>query len=233
MSIEPPGPAIEPALRLRYRVFAEEMGATLHSGGSGIDRDEWDDLCDHLMIRDDSTGEVVGTYRLLPPERAAQAGRMYSDGEFDLSAIAPLRPEVVEVGRSCVDPDHRKGSVVALLWAGIAKYLLSTGHQYLAGCASLPLDDGGANAAAVWAKLRRDALAPPEYRVTPHHPWPVDEVQPAARATIPPLVRGYLRLGAWVCGEPAWDQDFNVADVFVLLPLARADQRYVKRFLGL
>lgn len=234
MTVVPPDGDIEPALRLRYRVFAEEMGASLHADApAGMDRDEWDELCDHLLIQEKATGEVVGTYRLLPPDRAAKVGgRLYSDGEFDLRAIDPLRSDIVEVGRSCVDPAHRKGAVVALLWAGIARYMIPSGHKYLAGCASLPLDGGGANAAAVWRQVRAKHMGPPEYRVYPRTPWPADEVEPAAVGVVPPLVRGYLRLGAWVCGDPAWDQDFNVADVFILLEIDRADQRYVRRFLG-
>ncbi|MGW4801926.1 GNAT family N-acetyltransferase, partial [Nonomuraea sp. NPDC004297] len=127
------------AQRLRYAVFAEEMGARLDSPVSGLDADRFDAYCDHLLVRDGA--QVVGTYRLLPPGRAE---RLYSDGEFDLSGLAPIRKGLVEAGRTCVHPDHRGGTVVALMWAGIARYMVSGGHRWLAGCCSVPLGDGGA-----------------------------------------------------------------------------------------
>lgn len=221
------GTQVRAAQRLRHQVFAEELGATLHSSEPGLDVDALDDFCDHLVIRLEDTGEVVGTYRMLPPDRAARAGRLYSDGEFDLTGLAPLRPALVETGRSCVHPEHRSGAVINLMWAGIARYMLLSGHRWLAGCASVPQAD----AAGVWAHVRPKHLAPPAWRVNPHNPWPVDGA-PGGRVAMPPLLRGYLRLGAWVCGPPAHDPDFGVADLFVLLSLDRVDPRYLRHFLG-
>src|SRR5262249_17251849 len=152
------------AQRLRYRVFAEELGAALYSDEPGLDRDAFDPYCDHLVIRDESNGAVVGTYRMLPPHRAREAGRLYSDGEFDLAGLAPLRPALVETGRSCVDPDHRSGAVINLMWAGIARYMHLAGYRWLGGCASVPLDDGGSTAAGVWELAQRKHLAPPAWR---------------------------------------------------------------------
>lgn len=226
------GDEVVAAQRLRYRVFAEEMGATLHSSQPGLDVDEFDQYCDHLVVREDRSGEIVSTYRMLPPDRAAEAGRLYSETEFDLTAVRPLLPGVVETGRSCVHPDHRTGSVVSLMWAGIARYMLLTGRTMLAGCASVPLGDGGHLAAAVWNMVRDNHMSPPEYRVRPLHPWQPDGVRPAPRTLVPPLLKGYLRLGAWVCGPPALDADFGVADLFVLLDIAKVDPRYIKFFLG-
>lgn len=223
---------VRAAQRLRYQVFAEEMGANLHSPMPGLDVDDFDQFCDHLVVRHDPTGEIVGCYRMLPPERASEAGRLYSDGEFDLTALTGIRGALVETGRSCVHPDHRTGAVVGLVWAGIARYMLLSGHEWLAGCASVPLHDGGELAAGVWDTVSRKNHAPKEYRVTPRTPWNVVAAPRPARATIPPLLRGYLRLGAWVCGEPAFDEDFGVADFFVLLSMAKVDQRYLRFFLG-
>ncbi|AXB44528.1 GNAT family N-acetyltransferase [Amycolatopsis albispora] len=220
------------AQRLRHRVFAEEMGATLHSPQPGLDIDEFDRFCDHLVVRDDNSGEIVGTYRMLPPERAAEAGRLYSDTEFDLTALAGLRRSLVETGRSCVHPDHRSGAVVSLVWAGIARYMLLSGHRYLAGCASVPLTDGGSYAAGVWDLLRTKHYAADELRVRPLHPWHHEDVDRPARAVLPPLIKGYVRLGAKVCGPPALDADFGVADFLVLLDLQNVDERYLKFFLG-
>ena len=223
---------VEAAQRLRYRVFAEELGATLHDAGSGRDIDRFDEHCDHLVVRADQTGEIVGTYRMLPPERAKAAGGLYSETEFDLSAFAGLRSSLVEAGRSCVHPDHRSGAVVSLVWAGIARYLLLTGHSHLTGCASIPLADGGALARGVWETAKAKHMSPAELRVTPWHPWDADAAPRPERTVIPPLLRGYLRLGAWVCGAPAHDPDFGVADLLVLLPLERVDPRYLRFFLG-
>ncbi|WP_409182655.1 GNAT family N-acetyltransferase [Amycolatopsis sp. VS8301801F10] len=220
------------AQKLRYRVFAEEMGAELHSPEPGRDVDYFDEFCDHLVVRDDNTGEIVGCYRMLPPERAAQAGKLYSDSEFDLTTLAALRPSLVETGRSCVHPDHRSGAVVSLVWAGIARYMLLSGHRYLAGCASVQLNDGGSYAAGVWDVLRTKHHADDSLRVSPLNPWDPGAVARPDRAMLPPLIKGYVRLGAKVCGPPALDADFGVADFFVLLDLQQVDERYLKFFLG-
>ncbi|WP_436501879.1 GNAT family N-acetyltransferase [Actinokineospora sp. HUAS TT18] len=226
------GAEVRAAQRLRHQVFAEEMGATLHSTEAGIDVDHFDEFCDHLVVREDSTGEIVGTYRMLPPERATEAGSLYSETEFDLSKLVDLRSALVETGRSCVHADHRNGAVVSLVWAGIARYMLLSGRSWLAGCASVPLADGGTLAAGVWNTVRTKHYADERYRVQPLNPWDVDSVAAPARTVMPPLLKGYLRLGAWVCGPPALDADFGVADFFVLLGLEHVDQRYLKFFLG-
>ncbi|GGO13678.1 hypothetical protein GCM10010116_27590 [Microbispora rosea subsp. aerata] len=169
---------------------------------------------------------MVGTYRLLPPRRS---DRLYSDAEFNLGALGGLRGDLVEAGRTCVHPDHRGGAVVALMWAGIAHYMTSRGHTWLAGCCSVPLADGGMVAAGV---VDRVPLGPEEHRVTPHTPWRDAVVPRSDRFVLPPLLRGYLRLGAWVCGAPAHDPDFDTADFFVLLSAADADPRYLRQVGG-
>ncbi|MFD5133116.1 GNAT family N-acetyltransferase [Streptomyces olindensis] len=223
---------VRAAQRLRHDVFAGEMGALLTGSQPGLDVDAFDAYCDHLLVREETTGQVVGTYRLLPPERAAVAGRLYSEGEFDLTSLAGIRPELVEVGRSCVHPDHRDGAVISLIWAGIARYMVDRGHEWLAGCCSVPLADGGTLASATWERVSAKHLSPEEYRVRPLLPWTPGPA-PAARVELPALLRGYLRLGAWVCGEPAHDPDFGVADLYVLLPMSRVNPRYLRHFLSL
>lgn len=222
---------VRAAQRLRHEVFAGELGVALPTGDPGHDVDRFDAYCDHLVVCD-GDGAPVGTYRLLPPERATAAGRLYADGEFDLSALGPLRPQLVETGRSCVHPDHRNGAVVGLMWTGLARYLLLTGHRWLGGCASVPLTDGGTVAARVWDHVRSRYLAPEEHRVRPRRPWNPDGVPRVAGVAIPPLLRGYLRLGATVCGPPAHDPEFGSADFFVLLDAHGLDERYVRYFLG-
>lgn len=230
---------IAAAQRLRHEVFADELGAALHSPTVGLDIDEFDDYCDHLIIRDDASGAVVGTYRMLPPNRVPQAGRRYGDAEFDLTGLNPLRDRLVEIGRSCVHPDHRSGAVINMMWVGIARYLHLKGLRWLGGCASVPLGDGGAMAAEAWAHVRAGHLSPAALRVRPRRPWlaepgvpPIPEVPPGARVALPPLLRGYLRLGSWVCGEPAYDPDFQVADLYVLLSMDLMNPRYRRHFLG-
>jgi putative hemolysin len=224
---------VRAAQRLRHDVFAGEMGALLTTTQPGLDADAFDAYCDHLLVRDTVTGQVVGTYRLLPPERASVAGRLYSEGEFDLTSLDEIRPGLVEVGRSCVHPDHRDGAVIGLIWAGIARYMVDRGHEWLAGCCSIPLADGGALAAGTWDRVRTKYLAPEEYRVRPLLPWNAEHVEFPARTELPPLLRGYLRLGAWVCAEPAHDPDFGVADLYVLLSMRRVNPRYLRHFLSL
>ncbi|MFE1247996.1 GNAT family N-acetyltransferase [Streptomyces sp. NPDC058735] len=224
---------VRAAQRLRHDVFAGEMGALLSTPQPGHDIDAFDAYCDHLLVREEVSGQVVGTYRLLPPERAAVAGRLYSEGEFDLSGIDSLRPDLVEVGRSCVHPGHRDGAVIGLIWAGIARYMVDRGHEWLAGCCSVPLADGGTLAAATWDRVRARHLAPEEYRVRPLRPWRPTAPVPATRVELPALLRGYLRLGARVCGEPAHDAEFGVADLYVLLSMRRIDPRYLRHFLSL
>jgi len=163
---------VRAAQRLRHRVFAGELGAVLPSPGPGqdpdIDVDRFDAFCDHLVVREDVTGEIVGTYRMLPPAGARAAGALYAEGEFAMDELAPLRRGLVEAGRSCVHPDHRGGAVVGLVWAGIARYLLLTGNRWLTGCASVPLAGGGATAAGVWDRVLARHLSPEPYRVRPH-----------------------------------------------------------------
>lgn len=216
--------------RLRYRVFAGEIGAASDGMTDEADVDTFDPLCDHLAVEDGPSGDVVGTYRLLPPGRT---NRLYSDDEFDLTALAHLRPSLVEAGRSCVAAEHRgSGSVINLMWATVLRYVLLAGHRYLAGCASVPLADGGRAASATSQVVEARHLAPPELRVRPHHPWSMPPVERPHVSDLPPLLRGYLRLGAWICGPPAHDPDFGVADFFVLLPTSRINARYLRYFLG-
>ncbi len=221
------------------------MGAVLHTRELDLDVDDYDEHCDHLVVRADSTGEIVGTYRMLSPQGARRAGGLYCENEFVIPALAGLRETLVETGRSCVHPDHRTGAVVNLVWAGIARYMLLTGYRWLVGCASVPLctpgAPDGAFAAGVWDTVRARHLAPEQYRVLPRRPWDVESARRtwggamaavSKRPSLPPLLRGYLRLGAWVCGPPAYDLDFGVADFLVLLALDRVDPRYLRHFLG-
>jgi putative hemolysin len=223
---------VRAAQRLRHAVFAGEMGARLGGPEPGIDHDRFDTHCDHLLVRETDTGDVVGTYRILGPRAAEAAGGYYSEQEFDLARLAHLRPTLVELGRSCIRADHRNGSVIALLWGGLARYMLVHGHGCLIGCASVSMADGGHVAASVYRRVADRHLAPPEYRVFPRLRLPLERLRASAAAEAPPLIKGYLRLGAYVCGEPAWDPDFNTADLLIFLPMARLSARYARHYLG-
>jgi len=223
---------IEEAQRLRYKVFAEEMGARLASADEGIDRDIFDSYCEHLLVRDNNSNRVVGTYRILSPQQAQTIGGYYSETEFDLTRLQHLRDRMVEVGRSCVHADFRDGATISQLWGGLAGYMRQHNHEYLIGCASISMGDGGHYAASVYHKVHKLHGAPAEYRVFPRCPLPLDALNKTLDAPIPPLIKGYLRLGAYVCGEPAWDPDFNTADLFILLPLPRLNAKYARHFMG-
>jgi putative hemolysin len=223
---------VREAQKLRYKVFAEEMGAKMPGREERIDQDRYDRYCDHLLVRDTDTNEVVGTYRILSPDQAKKAGGYYSEGEFDLSRLDHLRDSMVEVGRSCVHPDYRGGGVITLLWAGMAQYMVKNNYDYLIGCASISMADGGHNAANIYNKIKPDSMSPPEWRVFPSCALPFEALGDQTEEFLPPLIKGYLRLGAYVCGDPAWDPDFNTADLLVLLPMSRLNKRYAKHFLG-
>ncbi len=222
---------VREAQRLRWKVFADEMGARLSGPEAGVDSDFYDAHCEHLLVRDPDSGEVVGTYRILSPDAAKLVGSYYSENEFDLTRLQHLRPRMVELGRSCVHADYRSGGVITLLWAGLAGYMLKSGHEYLIGCASIGMADGGHNAAGIWHATKERHLGPIEWRVFPRCPLPLDALKSAAAPVLPPLVKGYLRLGAQVCGEPAWDPDFNSADLPILLSMKNLNPAYARHFM--
>jgi len=220
---------IKEAQRLRYEVFSEELGAHLSGGEEQIDTDLYDRFCDHLIVREIDTLRVVGTYRILPPHAANQLG-YYADTEFSTTRLNHLKPKLCEFGRSCVHRDFRHGSVIMLLWAGLAQYMTSHGYEHVMGCASISMRDGGHQAASLYHRLKGDYLAPTEYHVFPRNPLPLDKLRKTLKVEAPPLIKGYLRVGAKICGDPAWDPDFNSADFFMLLSMARMNPRYAKHF---
>jgi putative hemolysin len=232
---------IEAAQRLRYDVFTSTPGFALPTAGTEqIDIDRFDEYCDHLLVRDDDTGELVGCYRMLAPAGAIAAGGLYTETEFDVRAFDPLRPSLVEMGRAVVRDGHRNGGVVLLMWAGILAYLDRYDYDYVTGCVSVPIGDEsdgdvpGSQLRGVRDFILSRHAAPPQYRVHPYRPVlvdgvAIDDIPPPPRPSVPPLMRGYLRLGAQVCGEPAHDPDFGVGDFCVLLDKRHADTRYLKR----
>lgn len=219
------------AQRLRYKVFCEEMGADLQRH-DGRDVDMFDAACEHLIVVDETLDKVVGTYRILSPWGARTVKRMYSEAEFRIDALKPIAHEIFEVGRACIHPAYRSTGALARLWSGLGAYVRENNVKYLAGCASVPLDSGSLNLGALRAELMSKHLAPVDFRVEPIRGLQSLGDPMGARPSPPPLLKGYLRLGAWVCGEPAWDPEFDSADFFVLLPIERMVPRYAQHFLG-
>ena len=231
---------VREAQRLRYEIFAGEMGASLPQTIPGHDVDLFDDYCEHLLVRDSVTRQVIGTYRVLTPAQAKRAGSFYSDTEFDLTRLRFLRENMVELGRSCVHPDYRHGGVIMALWGALAEFMVRNQLDTMIGCASIPMQyegphgivGGGHAAASIWRQVREKHMASIEYHVRPRLPLPVDELDDTLAVEPPALIKGYLRLGAKVLGAPAWDPDFNAADLPMMMRIADLPPRYRKHFLG-
>lgn len=228
---------VRQAQKLRYQVFAQEMGASLappSEGLEGLDIDRFDAFCEHLIIRTVETqiqpSQVVGTYRVLTPAAAMQAGALYSDGEFDLHALDPYRSEIAELGRSCIDAQWRTGGVILMLWSQLVQFMERNQLKKMVGCASIGMRDGGHVAASLWQQLRRTHLSAEELRVTPRVCLPVAELRSDLNVEPPPLIKGYLKCGAVVLGAPAWDPDFGTADLPMMLDLQDLTPAYRRRF---
>jgi putative hemolysin len=223
---------VREAQALRYSVFGKELGAKLDGGEQGIDVDEFDRVCQHLLVREVNSGRVVGCTRILTDTNARKIGRFYSETEFDLSQVAGLPGRLLEIGRTCIAPQYRQGSAIAVLWSGLAGFIHLHGFDYLFGCASVPLGDGDLQAAAAMNRIRRQAMAGPRIRVTPRIPLlssgaPDDVLD----APLPALLKAYIRLGARACGEPCRDPEFAVADVLMLLRVADLNPTYSRHFI--
>jgi putative hemolysin len=231
---------VRQAQRLRFQVFSDEMGARLQTRVAGHDIDIFDDFCEHLLVRDRLTQQVLGTYRVLTPAQARRIGSTYSDTEFDLTRLRGLRGNMVEIGRSCVHPDHRQGRVIMLLWGALAAFMVDNRLDTMIGCASIPMQHNGVNgfvsgghaAASIWHQLRQRHLASIAFQVRPRLPLPVDDLDTNLDVAAPALIRAYLRLGAKILGPPAWDPDFNTADLPMMLRIADLPARYRNHFLG-
>lgn len=217
--------------RLRHQVFSAEMGARLNSTELSEDKDLFDPYCEHVLVRDHATGAVVGAYRLLNPKMAQRAGAYYAETEFDLTRLSHLNDGMVEVGRACIHPNYRNSATIALLWSGVLQYMQQQGYSYLIGCASISMQDGGHAAASIYRRLSQEHMSPREWRVFPRNRLPLESLNSTLNAAIPPLIKGYMRLGCFICGEPTWDPYFNTADLFLLLPLSIMDKRYARHFL--
>jgi putative hemolysin len=228
---------IEEAQRLRFQVFNLELNKGLKASYErGLDVDEFDAYCDHLIVRDLKSGDVVGTYRLL---RGAQARRhigFYSEKEFDLSRIKERDGELMELGRSCARKDFRDRSLLPLMWEAIAEQVRLHDVRYLFGCGSLYTTET-AEVSAIFSLLKNRYYASEVFRVSPVancrfvgvlSDLPISDEQTLFQK-LPSLIKGYLRIGAVVCGPPALDQEFGTADFFLLLDFGTLKEEYLKR----
>jgi putative hemolysin len=208
------------AQRLRFEVFNLELNEGLvESHFTGLDVDPFDNVCDHLIVENVATDEIVGTYRLQTGGRAAANIGYYSEREFDFTPYQSLRGEMIELGRACVHAEHRNFNLLHLLWRGIARYACERNARFLVGCSSLTSQDP-MEGVAMYEQLRGKHLASLKWRTVPHPALRVDVDPVSASCTPPPkLMRAYLAIGAKICGPPAVDREFGTIDFLTLLDL--------------
>lgn len=231
------------AQELRYRVFYDEVGARPSAEMRRLQRDfdQFDPYCDHLIVVDRARGPgvkgIVATYRLLRREAARRAGRFYSIAEYDIAALVNRPGEILELGRSCVDPAYRTKMAMQLLWKGITDYILFHKVEIMFGCASFPGTDPAAHRTAL-SYLHHRHLAPPEFRPRAQPGRYVDmNMQPLAEiderralAALPPLIKGYLRLSGYVGDGAVIDHEFGTVDVSIVVVTEKVTGKYMKHY---
>jgi putative hemolysin len=219
------------AFRLRFLVFNLELNEGLECAYvTGQDNDEFDGICDHLVVEHAGTGKIVGTYRLQTGAMASANAGFYSEREFDVSPYKQLGNSVIELGRACVHRDHRSSEVLYLLWRGIAQYAIHHGGRYLIGCSSLTSQDP-AHGTAVYEAMR-EQLVESQLRTTPQPAFAMPlMLAENASDKIPKLLRAYLAVGAKICGAPAIDREFRTIDFLTLLDLEALHPRVYARFM--
>lgn len=219
------------AFRLRFLVFNLELNEGLDAAyATGHDIDEFDAICDHLIVEHALTGQIVGTYRLQTGAMASENAGFYSEREFDFSPYKKLGNAVIELGRACVHRDHRSSDVLHLLWRGIAQYAISHGGRYLVGCSSLTSQDP-AHGTAVYGAMR-EHLADPHLRTRPQLTFAMPLISAeGASDKIPKLLRAYLAVGAKICGPPAIDREFKTIDFLTIMDLETLHPRVRAHFM--
>ena len=235
---------VDAAMELRYRVFYEEMSAkpTPEQAAIRRDFDEFDPYCEHMIVVDHDMGDgrdaVVGTYRMMRRAGAEKVGRFYTSAEYDVASLIGHDGDILELGRSCIDADHRTRAAMQLLWRGVAIYVTRREIDFLFGCASLPGTDPDALALPL-SYLHHNHLAPkglrpvavPE-RYVNMNLMPADEIDPRrAVRELPPMIRGYLRLGGQIGDGAVVDYGFNTTDVCVMVEMTQVADKYLNHYL--
>ena len=222
---------MEDIFRLRFEVFSSTFNGNFEAQSEhSLDTDLFDAHCQHLIVRDLSTGKAVATTRLLGDEKAGMIGHFYSQNEFFLPGITVLPGKVLELGRTCIREQYRDGAAIFTLWQALARFLADNRYRFLIGCASISMDDGGIQTEAIMKDIREKYLDNSRIRAVPKVEVPQLSLPENVVARPPALLKTYLRLGARVCGEPSWDQEFGCADVFILLDMHQLCPRYARRF---
>jgi putative hemolysin len=212
-------------------VFNLEMQEGLESAYvNGYDVDRYDEVCDHLIVEEKTTGEIVGTYRIQMGDVAGRYFGYYSEQEFDFTPFEGMREQIVELGRACIHRDHRSTEVLHLLWRGIARYALANGGRYMMGCCSLTSQDPEMGHAVY--RLLQGYMVEPELQTEPTEAFLLPaSMEPMVEVRAPKLLRAYLTIGAKICGAPAIDREFKTIDFLTLLDLQTLHPRVAKRFL--
>ena len=221
------------ALRLRFEVFNLELSEGLASShATGLDEDEFDEVCDHLIIVENGTQSVVGTYRMQTGTSAGCHLGYYGAGEFDFTPYEPIRDSIVELGRACVHKNHRSIVVISMLWKEIVRYALDRNARYLIGCSSLTSQDP-AHGHALYRRFQAEGhIAAPEFLTSPLPNFKLDDVEPMLDCPPPPkLLRAYLGVGAKICSTPAIDRAFGTIDFLTMIDCFNADVIATERFL--
>ncbi|RZU46796.1 ornithine-acyl[acyl carrier protein] N-acyltransferase [Fluviicoccus keumensis] len=223
---------VQAAQRLRAEVFSAEYGVSF-AHPQGLDCDRFDPYCRHLNVFDTRNGQLVATTRLLPGEATARTGGFYSAAEFDLTPLLPnLQGRVLEIGRTCVHPEYRSGAAITVMWSALAEFLMEEDFAYLIGCASIGLAEDATRYHAIVGSLQEEQFVPPEWRVRPRQRIPaLPTLCGDVSASLPPLLKAYLRMNAKIGGEGSLDPEFNCADMFIVLDVSALAGRYAQRFL--
>ena len=208
---------IRETLRLRHQVFVKEMRANFRRSANDIEQDEFDQHCRHILVRDDATGEVVGSTRLLLQDDAGLAGMFFTETEFELEHILKQPGRFMEIGRHCIHADYRSGEVLRLIWAAIYQQMQAHDIDYLMACVSLPMNEDGAYARALVAQLPDLHFTPKHLRAIPRLPLPAGAASITVSLARPASLTTYLRMGALVCGDVCWNPVFDCADVLMLV----------------
>ncbi len=213
---------------LRYQVFGLEAERKVNVI-DGLESDDYDPYCKHLVVKNTTDNSIVGYYRLIVAETVKHTKTWYSEHEFDLTNIKPILNSAIECGRACIHKDYRTGSAMMLLWAKLYQFMAENNYKYFMGCASSSMDDGGYEASNLYNHLIKKYKSPDEFWVKTLSPIDLT-LKNDVPVIVPPLLKGYIKLGGYICGEPSWDKDWNTADLFIIVALDKINPKYLRHF---